>query len=165
MVLIALDAVLPSDLPYHLILPTSFGDKLGLVLSTPVGDERCDSDDCDFCTLLDCSRDIHIVGSTRATWPWFATFYSLLMIGLVVGGYFGFYFDYMVASKVRVISFPVPSMFYVLESHEDGTQRWVDFVTPMPLVFAGSNVIIFACVSVLPISLFNLIRQLTDSQS
>lgn len=76
-----------------------------------------------------------------------------MLTGACVGFYFGFFFDYLAAPTVRVYSFPVPAGFHVLESYADGTQQWIDFITPMPLLFAGSNVLIFGFAFVLPLSI------------
>ncbi|TWT81710.1 hypothetical protein CA13_31630 [Planctomycetes bacterium CA13] len=82
---------------------------------------------------------------------WFAAFFALMAAGACTGVYFGFFFDYLAAPTVRVYSFPVPAAFHILESYDDSTQRWVDFITPAPILFAGSNVIIFSCAMVLPL--------------
>lgn len=90
---------------------------------------------------------------------WFAAFFALMAVGDCIGVYFGFFFFYLAAPTVRVYSFPIPAAFHVLESYDDGTQQWVDFITPVPILFAGSNVIIFACAMVLPLWLVSVFRR------
>ena len=95
-------------------------------------------------------------GATRS---WFVAFFSLLIAGAGIGVYFGFFFSYLAAPTVRIYSFPVPAAFHVLESYGNGTQQWVDFVTPSPILFAGSNVLIFAFAMVLPLWLASVFRR------
>ena len=98
-----------------------------------------------------------------ASHGWFVAFFGLMAVGACVGIYFGFFFDYLAAPTVRVYSFPVPAAFHVLESYDDGTQRWVDFITPSPILFAGSNVVIFACTMVLPLWLASVFRRFSSA--
>ena len=94
---------------------------------------------------------------------WFVAYFALMLTGGCLGVYFGFFFDYLAAPTVRVYSFPVPAAFHVLESYDDGTQQWVDFITPTPILFAGSNVIIFACALVLPLWLASVFRRILSA--
>ena len=86
-----------------------------------------------------------------ATKLWFAAFFVLLTMGVALGVYFGFYFNYLASPTLRVYAFPVPAAVLVLETYDDGTQSWVEFITPAPILFAGSNIPLFACASVLPV--------------
>lgn len=56
-----------------------------------------------------------------------------------VGAWIGFNFSYRPSSQLVVYSFPVPGAFHALETYDDGTQQWVVFVTPAPLLIALAN--------------------------
>lgn len=88
---------------------------------------------------------------------WYIAFFSTMSVGIMAGIYFGFLFRYYASEKLEIVSFPVPSVFLVHEEYQDGESRWVDFVTPAPIIFAGSNVPIFACIAVLPVWFINTI--------
>jgi hypothetical protein len=70
---------------------------------------------------------------------WWLILGSTALVAGVVGAWFGFNFSYQPSSRVVVYSFPVPGAFHVLETYDDGTQQWVDFVTPAPLLVAVAN--------------------------
>jgi hypothetical protein len=88
---------------------------------------------------------------------WRIAYFTALSAGVVAGIYFGFFFRYFASPSVEIVSFPVPAAFFVLEEYPDGESRWTDFITPAPILFAGSNVPIFACLAVLPVWLANTV--------
>lgn len=91
---------------------------------------------------------------------WHVAFFTSLMLGAALGVYFGFFFEYHASRRLRVFSFPVPAVVFVLERYDDGSERWTDFVTPAPLFFAGSNICLLACAAVLPVWAANTIARL-----
>jgi hypothetical protein len=47
---------------------------------------------------------------------------------------------------------PIPAAFFHWEG-PPGKEQWVDFITPAPLLFAGSNVVILALLAAIPVGL------------
>lgn len=64
----------------------------------------------------------------------------------------GFFFEYQPSPKLRVFGAPVPGAFLHLEGRP-GEEQWVDFITPAPMLFAGSNIVILALLAGLPVGL------------
>ncbi len=91
---------------------------------------------------------------------WHIAFFAAMLIGIAAGVYFGFFFKYSPRSGFEVYSFPVPAAFLVLEEYGNGESRWTDFITPAPLLFAGANVPIFACLAVIPIWVLNTLSRM-----
>jgi hypothetical protein len=60
---------------------------------------------------------------TSAGRAWWLTFSILGVLGMGLGAWFAFRFEYQVSSAFRFIGFPVPVAFFHLE---DG--QWVDFI-------------------------------------
>jgi hypothetical protein len=56
-----------------------------------------------------------------------------LALGAALGIYLAFFVKYSWSDKMRVIGFPIPSVFFHLE---DG--NWVDFVLPGPVMWAAA---------------------------
>lgn len=71
--------------------------------------------------------------------------YTGWCVGGVVGVWSGFFFSYLINPRVRVYGAPVPGAFHILEQH-NGQEQWVDYITPSPVLFAGSNVLMLALV-------------------
>jgi hypothetical protein len=96
-------------------------------------------------------------------WPWWISLAACLVIGIASGIWFGFFFEYCPSPRLRVMGCPVPVACFALEKGADGEERWTDFVTPVPLLFATSNVVLFSLVSVYPVwvahSLWRLLRR------
>ena len=67
-------------------------------------------------------RRFRQTGAGRAWWLAFSVFGAL---GVTVGAWFAFRFQYQVSSQFRYVGFPVPVAFFHLE---DG--QWVDFIIP-----------------------------------
>lgn len=97
----------------------------------------------------------HSLSARNVSRRWMSAFYCALLVGAVAGLYFGFFFDYYVSSRMRIYAFPIPAAFLVLERYDDGTERWTDFITPAPILFAGANIFVFACLSVVPVWIVN----------
>jgi hypothetical protein len=86
---------------------------------------------------------------------WWIAFGLTAVVGMLVGAWFGFHFEYHLSPRVVVYSFPVPGAFHVLESNDDGIKQWVDFVTPAPMLSAVANSIFFPCMLVTLVWLTN----------
>jgi hypothetical protein len=77
-------------------------------------------------------------------------------IGLAVAGgaglgiWSGFFLEYQILPTLRVIGFPVPAAFFHLEG-PPGQEQWIDFVTPDPLLVAGSNILILGMLAACPV--------------
>lgn len=86
---------------------------------------------------------------------WWTALVGCLVAGFALGVWLGFYFEYQPSPRLRIIGCPVPVVAFALEKSADGEERWTDFVTPAPLLFAASNVFLFSVVSVYPVWLVN----------
>lgn len=74
------------------------------------------------------------------------------LVRLAVGVWGGFFFEYQASPRLRVFGAPVPAGFLHLEG-PPGEEQWIDYVTPEPLLFAGSNIVIMAMLTSCPIGL------------
>jgi len=90
---------------------------------------------------------------------WIAAFYGALFVGAVAGTYFGFFFSYHTSPRMLIHAFPIPAAVIVLEHYDDGTERWTDFITPAPILFASANIFVFACISVVPVWIVNTVAR------
>jgi hypothetical protein len=79
----------------------------------------------------------------RASGRWWTAMWFAWILGGAIGVYGGFFFEYQPTETLRVFGAPVPAVFLHLEGPPDN-QQWVDYITPAPLLFAGSNIIILA---------------------
>ncbi len=93
---------------------------------------------------------------TQASWIWWAAFGVLTITGLTGGSWIALNANYQVSPTMRFCSFPIPLAFLHLE---DGD--WVDFVTPLPVMYLGlaANVLSFGAVAVLPLLLASVAFQ------
>ena len=95
----------------------------------------------------------------RARPPWWGALAAAWAVGAVVGAWSGFFFEYRPAPNLRVFGAPVPAAFFHREG-PPGEEQWVDFITPAPLLFAGSNVVILALLAASSVGLaFRFRRQ------
>src|SRR4051794_14848749 len=88
----------------------------------------------------------------RAGAPWWGVMAAAWVAGAVLGVWSGFYFEYRPEPKLRIFGAPIPAAFFHLEG-PPGQEQWVDFITPAPLLFAGSNVVILALLAACPVGL------------
>ncbi len=88
-------------------------------------------------------------------WPWWSALGICLAAGFALGVWFGFFFEYQPSPRLRILGCPVPVVAFALEKSADGEEHWTDFVTPAPLLFAASNVLLFSFVSIYPVWLAN----------
>ncbi len=74
-----------------------------------------------------------------------------LVLGLALGWWTAFHFEYYASARIRVFSAPLPIVFFVWE--ED---RWTDFVTPEYYAYPAfvANVLSIAAVVVSPLLFF-----------
>jgi hypothetical protein len=81
---------------------------------------------------------------------WWTAFSALVALGLLVGCWLAFSFEYHVSPQIRYASFPVPLAVFRLE---DGL--WVDYVTPAAVMYPGvvANVLAIVAVALLPVLL------------
>jgi hypothetical protein len=70
--------------------------------------------------------------------------------GAGLGVWGGFFFEYQPSPDLRVFGAPIPAAFLHWEG-PPGKEQWVDFITPVPLLFAGSNIAILALLAALPV--------------
>lgn len=76
---------------------------------------------------------------------WMIRYWAALVLGCNFGIYFGFFFSYFASRDFKIHGFPIPAAFLVLEQYEDGSEQWINLPTPFPVLFAGANIIVFAC--------------------
>jgi hypothetical protein len=79
---------------------------------------------------------------------WWAAFVLLIVVGLAVGIWCAFHFEYQVGAHHRFGSFPIPVVFFHLE---DG--QWIDFPVP-PLqgwASAVTNIVTVTALATLPL--------------
>jgi hypothetical protein len=74
---------------------------------------------------------------------WWTILTLAWLVGAMLGVLGGFFFEYQPSPRLRVFGAPVPAAFFHWEGPPGGDQ-WVDYITPTPIVFAGSNVVILA---------------------
>jgi hypothetical protein len=72
--------------------------------------------------------------------------------GSALGFVGGFFFEYQPSPHLRVAGAPVPGAFFRWEG-PPGEEQWVDYITPAPLLCAGSNVAIIGLLAACPIGL------------
>lgn len=83
-------------------------------------------------------------------------------VGAGLGFVGGFFFEYRPLPEFRVAGAPIPAAFFHWEG-PPGHEQWVDFITPAPLLFAGSNVVILGLLAACPVGLaFRLGRRGTE---
>jgi hypothetical protein len=88
----------------------------------------------------------------RARPPWWEALAAAWAVGAVVGVWSGVFFEYRPVPNLRVFGAPIPAAFFHWEG-PPGEEQWVDFITPAPLLFAGSNVVILALLAASPVGL------------
>jgi hypothetical protein len=95
---------------------------------------------------------------------WWAAVFVAWFVGAALGVWAGFYFEYQASPRLRVAGAPVPAAFFHLEG-PPGDEQWVDFITPAPALFAGSNVPILALLAACPVGLVFWLRGLVMRMS
>jgi hypothetical protein len=99
---------------------------------------------------------VRIFRARSARRSWWALLAVLFVAGASLGVWLAFFFEYQPSQRMRVMSFPLPIVFFVWE--ED---RWTDFVTPdyyvYPALAANVCVITAACVTPL-LALFTILH-------
>lgn len=93
---------------------------------------------------------VRLLRSCVAGPGWWASLVLLWIGGAAVGYWGGFFFEYQPSPRLRVLGAPIPAAFLHLEG-PPGDEQWIDFITPAPLLFAGSNVIIVALLLACPL--------------
>jgi hypothetical protein len=94
----------------------------------------------------------------RAGRGWWCALAVAWLTGARLGTWGGFFFEYRPTRELRVFGAPVPGVFLHWEV-PPSEEQWVDFITPTPLLFAGSNIAILALLAGLPVGLvFLLLR-------
>jgi hypothetical protein len=88
----------------------------------------------------------------RAALPWWGVLVAAWMVGSALGFWSGFFLEYRPLSKLRVAGAPIPAAFFHWEG-PPGEEQWIDFITPVPLLFAGSNVLIVGLLTACPVGL------------
>lgn len=89
---------------------------------------------------------------------WWVALWMAWLIGAAVGVWSGFYFEYQPSPHLRVFGAPVPAVFFQLEEGPAGEEQWIDFITPAPLLYAGSNVPILTMLTAGPVGILFWVR-------
>jgi hypothetical protein len=77
---------------------------------------------------------------------WWLAFSVFGVLGLTVGAWFAFRFEYQVSPKFRFIGFPVPVAFLHLE---DG--QWIDFIIPAGRLAMFADTVGFGVAFLMPL--------------
>jgi hypothetical protein len=88
----------------------------------------------------------------RAGPGWWCALAVAWLVGAGLGAWGGFFFEYRPTPVLRIFGAPVPGAFLSWEGPQ-GEEQWVDFITPAPLLFAGSNIVILALLAGLTVGL------------
>lgn len=89
---------------------------------------------------------------------WWAALSAGWLIGGALGVWGGFFFEYQPSARLRVLGAPVPAAFFHWEG-PPGEEQWVDFITPIPLGFAASNVALLALLAGCMVGMIFLLSQ------
>jgi hypothetical protein len=95
---------------------------------------------------------VRLLRRRQASAGWWAAIGVAWLVGAALGVWGGFFFEYQPEPRLRVFGAPVPAAFFHWEG-PPGEEQWIDFVTPAPLLFAGSNVPILALLTACPVGL------------
>jgi hypothetical protein len=88
----------------------------------------------------------------REALSWWGVLVAAWAVGSALGFWSGFFLEYRPSSKLRVAGAPIPVAFFHWEG-QPGEERWIDFITPVPLLFAGSNVVVIGLLAACPVGL------------
>jgi hypothetical protein len=94
-------------------------------------------------------------GAGRHWWCALAIAWSA---GAGSGVWSGCFFEYQPTPELRVLSAPVPTAFFHWEGPL-GEEQWVDYITPVPELIAGSDIAFIALLAGLPVGLVFLLRR------
>jgi hypothetical protein len=83
---------------------------------------------------------------------WWWAFAVAWLVGAASGVWSGFFLEYQPKPGLRVFGAPFPGGILKWEG-PPGEERWVDYVTPFPLLVAGSNIAILGLLAGLPVVL------------
>jgi hypothetical protein len=83
---------------------------------------------------------------------WWSALAMGWLTGAALGVWSGFFFEYQPSPDVRVAGAPVPTAFFHWEG-PPGEEQWIDFITPAPVLFAGSNIFLLALTAGCPVGL------------
>jgi hypothetical protein len=95
---------------------------------------------------------VRLIRREQARAGWWVALVVAGLVGAGMGVWGGFFFEYQPSPRLRVFGAPVPAAFLHWEG-PPGEEDWVDFVTPAPALFAGSNVLLLALLAACPIGL------------
>ena len=105
-------------------------------------------------------RLLRVRGAGRVWWRVLAVAW---LAGAGLGFWLALFFEYRPTPDLRVFGAPVPGAFLHWEG-PPGEERWVDFITPFPLLFAGSNILVLALLAGLPIAYVFLLCRHVDAE-
>ncbi len=95
---------------------------------------------------------VKLLRRRRAGPGWCAALSVAWLAGAPLGAWGGIFVEYQLSPTLRVFGAPVPHAFFHLEG-PPGEERWIDFITPAPILFAASNVPILALLAACPVGL------------
>lgn len=98
---------------------------------------------------------LHHFRATPPTAGWWWVLGVVAIASSIAGSWLGFAFSYHVAPEVIVHGWPVPIVIQALETSHDGSQQWVDFITPAPIWAAVGNTALLFC---LPVGMVSLVH-------
>jgi amino acid transporter len=90
--------------------------------------------------------------SHHANTYWWCALITAWVVGIIVGVWGGFFFEYHTSPDFRVAGAPIPAVLFHLEDDAYGKPEWVDFPAGTPLLNATSNVVLVPLLFAVPIS-------------
>src|SRR5438105_5969094 len=95
---------------------------------------------------------VQMLARRHAKARWWISLALAWAIGAAIGVWSGFFFEYQACPTLRVFGFPVPAGFFHWEG-PPGQEQWIDYITPAPMLFAGSNIFIAGTLAACPVGL------------
>jgi hypothetical protein len=83
---------------------------------------------------------------------WWLIFAVAWAAGAGIGVWSGFFLEYQATPTLRVFGFPISAAFFHYEG-PPGQEKWIDFIMPAPILFAGSNIFILGMIAACPVGL------------
>lgn len=94
----------------------------------------------------------------QANPAWWATLWIVGGLGLAFGVWIGAFLEYQPSPRLRVFGAPFAAAILHLEG-PPGEEHWVDYITPVPFLIVGSNVLLVALLAPCPVGILFWLSQ------